>query len=137
MKPDLQPTLVGETVELRPLAPADAGELVDAVRDPGREEMERRAAVLRAVTFFVRGQRRSRAQVRGHEHRIEHARRKRACFFENRFPDVGSVSESRQLRDFIDTCEFAQNELHIAQWGLVRAHARLSLLRNGCGIYLM
>ena len=49
--------------------------LHDALRDAGREEVQRGAAVRRAVALLVRGQRHARAQVRAHEQRIDDAGR--------------------------------------------------------------
>ena len=47
--------------------------LDDAPRHAGREQVQRRAAVRRAVAGLVRGQRHARAQVRAHEQRVDHA----------------------------------------------------------------
>ena len=50
--------------------------LHDAPRDARREEVQRRAAVRRAVPRLVRRERRPRAQIGPHEQRIEHACRR-------------------------------------------------------------
>ena len=54
--------------------------------------------------------------------RIEHAARERRGLFENRIEDVHRVFAAGEFADFFDACEFAHNELHVAQGGAVRAH---------------